>query len=357
MIPSDPSGAAASRTGARPRGARAAHLVAVVGAVILVSAACKSGGHPVAHAMDDAPTTTAPSTTPPSTTPPTTASTTTSTTAAPTTTAPNMVGPGGPISSPDGLGRGSSGPAVEQLERRLSDLGFDVGAIDGRFDRALYFAVVAFQKQQDLPRTGRADQNTLNVLANAKLGAPMLPTAEPTRIEIDLKRQLLQYWVDGRLTRVLPVSTGTGKRYCVPEDKGGGCDYAVTPGGSFRVDRKIEGLRVSKLGELWNPIYFNGGIAIHGSPSVPPSPASHGCVRIPMNSSMWMFNSVQIGTPVYVLGGKTAPVPFNEKAPADAGATTSPSPGGAPPSTTPTTAPPPSSTTTTSTLVRRPFGG
>ena len=29
--------------------------------------------------------------------------------------------------------------------------------------------------------------------------------------------------------------------------------------------------------------YFNGGIAVHGSGSVPATPASHGCVRIPMH--------------------------------------------------------------------------
>ena len=29
-------------------------------------------------------------------------------------------------------------------------------------------------------------------------------------------------------------------------------------------------------------MYFTGGYAIHGNPSVPPYPASHGCVRVPM---------------------------------------------------------------------------
>jgi lipoprotein-anchoring transpeptidase ErfK/SrfK len=237
-----------------------------------------------------------------------------------------------------------TGPAVQQLRQRLANLRFDVDPAKASFDTPTYFAVVAFQKQQNLPRTGKADQNTLNLLAGANLGTPMLPNGEPTRIEIDLKRQVLQYWIDGRLTKVLPVSTGSGQHYCVPASKGGGCATAVTPGGSFRVNRKILGLRVSKLGELYNPMYFNGGIAIHGEPAVPNTPGSHGCVRIPMNSSLWMFNSVTIGTPVYVLGGHAAPVPFNELAPPDpaAPATTAPPPtiGPGPTTTVPSTKPP-----------------
>jgi hypothetical protein len=145
--------------------------------------------------------------------------------------------------------------------------------------------------------------------------------------------------------RILSVSTGSGKRYCVD----GACATAVTPGGSFKAGRKIRGLRVSRLGKLYNPVYFNGGIAVHGSPSVPAGPASHGCVRIPMNSSLWFFDAIPSGTPVYVLGGKKAPVPFNEQAPGEETTTTT-----APPPDTTTTTAPPSTTTTTTTVVPPP---
>jgi lipoprotein-anchoring transpeptidase ErfK/SrfK len=33
---------------------------------------------------------------------------------------------------------------------------------------------------------------------------------------------------------------------------------------------------------LWYPLYFLRGFALHGYPSVPAYPASHGCVRLPM---------------------------------------------------------------------------
>jgi lipoprotein-anchoring transpeptidase ErfK/SrfK len=213
-----------------------------------------------------------------------------------------------------GLGSGDKGVAVEQLEARLAQLRFSPGKADGRYDAAVVQAVMSFQKQVGLKRTGRADPETLTKLATAPLGAPMV-TGEPTRVEIDLNRQIAQFWKDGKLIKVIAVSTGNGQRYCLSKEKGGGCDTAVTPGGSYRADRKIKGLRVSKLGELYDPVFFNGGIAIHGSGSVPASPASHGCVRVPMWESRWVHDNMEVGHPVYVVGGKIAPVPFLEGAP------------------------------------------
>ena len=216
---------------------------------------------------------------------------------------------------PRGLATGARGPAVTALESRLADLRFNPGKVDGAYDGRLSMAVMAFQKQQGLPRTGRADPATLAKVAVAPLGVPMVETSEANRVEIDLKRQIAQFWENGRLLRVLAVSTGNGRPYCAPKDKGGACDVAVTPGGSYRADRKIKGLRVSALGSLYDPVYFYGGIAIHGSTSIPATPASHGCVRVPMWESGWVHSTVDIGDPVYVVGGKVAPVPFGETAP------------------------------------------
>ncbi len=219
------------------------------------------------------------------------------------------------------------------MEQKLSELKFDTGKVDDLFDAATGHAVMAFQKVTGMERTARGTADVLDAISKATEPGPMLGDGGPNRAEIDLKRQVMQIYKDGALARVLSISSGNNKRYCVDGD----CDVAVTPGGSFKVNRKIRGLRVSRLGKLYNPLYFNGGIAMHGSASVPAYPASHGCVRIPMNSSMWVFDNVPSGTPVYVIGGKTAPVPFNEEAP----------PPGPEEETTTTTAPPASTSTTT----------
>jgi peptidoglycan hydrolase-like protein with peptidoglycan-binding domain len=239
-----------------------------------------------------------------------------------------------------GLGRGAKGPEVQALEQRLTALHYDAGKVDGVFDASTAFAVMAFQKVLGLPRTGRATQDVVTALQTADDPPAMLPAGGANRVEVDLKRQVLFLYRDGSLLRILPVSTGSGKRYCVD----GQCAMAVTPGGSFRANRKIPGLRVSRLGQLYNPVYFNGGIAIHGAPSVPGFPASHGCVRIPMAASRWFYDTVPLGTAVYVLGGPKAPVPFNEPAPGDPAPTTTTTA----PTTTSSTAPTTTSSSTTS---------
>jgi hypothetical protein len=135
------------------------------------------------------------------------------------------------------------------------------------------------------------------------------------------------------------VSTGNNERYCVD----GECSVAVTPGGSFRVGRKAAGLEVAPLGELWWPMYFNGGIAIHGSPSVPAYPASHGCIRIPMYAAPTFYDQVPAGTRVHVLNSPEAEAPPDEgRAVPNAVA-----PPDTTPVTTPTTTPAPEPTTTT----------
>lgn len=264
-----------------------------------------------------------------------TTTTSTTTTEAPTTTTEPPPSTTTAPPPPTEFARGSKGPEIQAMEQKLADLKFDAGKVDGSFDAATGHAVMAFQKAFGLERTGKANLAFLDKVAASGEPAPMMAAGGGNRVEIDLKKQVLQLYKGGALVRVLSVSTGNEKKYCVEGD----CAVAVTPGGSFKVSRRIRGLRVSRLGELYNPLYFNGGIAMHGSASVPAYPASHGCVRIPMNSSLWLFDNVPNGTPVYVLGGKKAPVPFNEQAPPATEETTT--------TVAPTTAPPAPETTTT----------
>lgn len=263
--------------------------------------------------------------------PPTTRRTTTTSTSTTTTTTTTLP----PIQAPAGLGQGARGAEVQELETRLAAQKYDPGKVDGYFDASTFHAVMTFQKVHGLKRTGRATDDVLQLIGRVGPPTAMLPTGGATRVEVDLPRQILMLFKGGELYKVVDVSTGSGKRYCVDGD----CATAVTPGGSFKVFFRRNGLRVSRLGKLWNPLYFNGGIAIHGAPSVPAYPASHGCVRIPMYVSSWMPAHVPNGTPVYVIGGAKAAVPFNETAPDGTAGT------GGPPTSTVTTVP--ATTTTT----------
>jgi hypothetical protein len=138
------------------------------------------------------------------------------------------------------------------------------------------------------------------------------PDLGPTHTEVDLDRQVMLVFRDNQLQLVTHVSTGTGKNYC----DNGHCGVAVTPPGEFHYQRRITGWRDAPLGRLYNPVYFNGGIAVHGAASVPDHPASHGCVRIPMHIAEYFQGLVANGEAISVFHGGSgaaatvaAPVP------------------------------------------------
>ncbi|MGH9008751.1 MAG: L,D-transpeptidase family protein, partial [Acidimicrobiia bacterium] len=283
------------------RSPAAASLVA-----LLALSSCTDGvtGDAAARPAPETSVATVPATAPPAAPPVAETTTSTTSTAPTTTTAPPTTTTTVPA---DGrLLPGMQGVPVRALQERLVALHYDPGKVDGRYGGGLTSAVMAFQKVTGMPRNGRATLDVLAAIAAAADPAPMLPDGGPTRIEVDFKRQVLFFWKDGALARILPVSTGNGKKYC--ED--GICGVAVTPSGSFRIERRIKGKRKSYLGLLYDPLYFYGGFAIHGSPSVPGYPASHGCVRIPMHVSRWMFDNVGNRTPVYLIGGKRPATPL-----------------------------------------------
>lgn len=184
---------------------------------------------------------------------------------------------------------------IREAEQKLADLGYWTGPIDGVLDAGSRQALIAFQKVEGRARTGRLTIKELEALSFA-MRPPPLETG-PFHVEVDLVRQVL-FVVDdaGTVSKILPVSTGNNK----PFDTSEGTLMAITPRGRFRVSRKIPGWRKSELGLIYYPSYIVGGIAIHGSKSVPAYPASHGCVRIPMYAAREFSDITPIGTLVIV---------------------------------------------------------
>lgn len=182
-----------------------------------------------------------------------------------------------------------------EAEQRLWDLGYWAGPVDGKFDAASRHALVAFQKVERRERTGKLTRDELNALRGANRPVPQ--HARYPHVEIDLERQVL-FVVDesGLVARVLPVSTGNGARYI----DHGEVHRARTPTGTFKVLRKIQGWRVSSLGVLYYPNYIVNGIAIHGSPSIPTRPASHGCIRVPMFAAKELSSLLPVGMEVVI---------------------------------------------------------
>lgn len=252
-------------------------------AVALVGALAASGYFALRaldQAADAAPPTSAPAdattTTTSTTVAPTTTSTTT-TTVAPTTTSTTTP-------PPPSHRRGDEGAEVLALQQRLVALGFWIPTVDGTYGSITEQAVLAFQKVNGLGRDGIAGPNTLAALDTAQ---PVQAREGGNHIEVDLDRQLMFVVKDGQQW-VFNTSTGrSGWR---------------TPPGRFQITRAIDGMRHAPLGDLYRPRYFNGGIALHGSPSIPGHPASHGCTRLhdAAVDLIWEADLAPIGTPVWV---------------------------------------------------------
>lgn len=207
-----------------------------------------------------------------------------------------------PTRKPRTLKPGARGDDVRELQRRLKDLHYDPGSTDGKYGGSTLMAVWAFQKVNKLKRTSKLGKKFRAALDQPRQPEPLKEKGKSDRVEIDLKRQLLFVYEDGQLTLISHTSTGSGELFCA-KDKGAKkkrCRYAGTPTGDFRTGRRFDGWETSPLGKLYNPVYFNGGIAVHGAPSVPLYPASHGCVRIPLSTADIFPKLVDSNVPVHV---------------------------------------------------------
>jgi hypothetical protein len=187
---------------------------------------------------------------------------------------------------------------IREAEQLLSDLGYWTGKVDGVLDTASRQALVAFQKVEGREPKGRLTYEELQAIRDARRPEP-LEDGYP-HVEVDIARQVLfVVGEDGTVERILPVSTGNNKHFT----EKGFSSRAYTPRGRFAVERKVPGWRESVLGLLYYPNYILGGIAIHGSPSMPPYPDSHGCIRIPMFAAKSFSELAPTGTSVLVHEG------------------------------------------------------
>lgn len=177
------------------------------------------------------------------------------------------------------LAVGSRGPSVLALEQRLRELRYALRGVDRIYGTDTFEAVLAYQKVHGLPRTGRVEPALWRRLETAPVPLPRYGRSD--HIEVDKTRNVLYEITGGRVNRIVHVSTGaTGN----------------TPLGTFQVYRKVGGWDWV----LWYPLYFLRGFAIHGYPSVPAYPASHGCVRVPMWIAPSLFARYEHGARVVV---------------------------------------------------------
>jgi L,D-transpeptidase-like protein/putative peptidoglycan binding protein len=183
---------------------------------------------------------------------------------------------------------------IIEAERRLTELGYWTGPVDGRLDEGTASALIAFQKWEGREITGKLTLQELEAIRNGV--APKPKDLGYEHVEVDVDRQVLMLVNEQGAVRVLPVSTGNDKQFM---DQGQ-MSVAYTPRGRFVVYDKTYGWENGDLGSVYYANYISGGVAIHGYLTVPATPASHGCIRIPMFAAREVSRLLPVGTIVLV---------------------------------------------------------
>jgi hypothetical protein len=218
-------------------------------------------------------------------------------------------GPGGAAAYvPAGqvLHPGMRGAAVKNLQERLAELKYYPGKIDGEFGPDTLEAVWAFKEVQGISTSTNADVVSRVIehdLINPRQPKALVPRGgSGLRVEVSKKIEVLVLYRHNKAELISHVSTGGG---CLP---GQGCGW-ITPDGNYRATSFLPGWVTVPLGYMYNPVFFiSRTYAIHGEydASVPLGPASHGCVRIPLDIAAFFYKLVRIspthGTPVYIRG-------------------------------------------------------
>ena len=207
---------------------------------------------------------------------------------------------------------GARGAAVRSVQRRLNQLHYYAGRVDGKYGQNMAEAVWAFKEAQGLPMNAATNmlvtRKFRHDLINPRMPKVLVRHGAANRIEINQNDELLVLYRHNEVRLILHVSSGGGYHYCDPN--GGGCGTAITPDGNYKALSFYRGWETVPLGTMYNPVFFIGtAYAIHGDIPVPWYPASHGCVRIWMDAAAWFHKDVTIGgkhaTRIYIRG--TAP--------------------------------------------------
>jgi len=232
------------------------------------------------------------------------------------------------------FGKGSAGAEIKMIQDRLIELKFDPGAPDGVFGERTRQAVWAFEKLvMGVPRadiTGKVDAKMWSRMQDPLVISPRRPDSTPNHTEVYLPEQVLIVFRSNVPAIITHISSGTDEEWCeevtispgeqdnetgTQAIKKGVCGLSWTPGGVYKFYRMVVGRRESQLGGMYNPVYFNKGIAVHGAQEVPDVPASHGCIRLPMHISDYFQTLVSKGDQVFVFDGVKEPEEYGAQVP------------------------------------------
>lgn len=214
---------------------------------------------------------------------------------------------------------GDSGPAVEYLQRVLTNARLYRGPIDGLYPNDpwqspgnMMSAVYAFHKFYDSPQ-GVAWTTSDHVnpvwtiedwqrLRSFTPDPPVARAGEPNRFEVDAHNELMWLVLDGEVAAIFHVSVGGEFTYYWSGTRR--YEVAHTPRGDLDVDHwaLVKNRQQGWMYRAWYYKYTHRWMALHGYYTVPPYPSSHGCVRVTYDDADWIYAQVGggVGLPFHI---------------------------------------------------------
>ena len=178
-------------------------------------------------------------------------------------------------------GKGARGTHVLILQRILRSLGYP-SPVTGGYDESTALAVLAYRKVNGMGRTGAASAAVYDKVLRRRGRFKLRHPRAGKHVEFDWSRQVVVLADKGKAWRVYHASSGT--------------PATPTVFGNYRFYSKQPGVNAK---QMLDSNYFIGGYAIHGYPSVPNHPASHGCIRVPNRSAADINRWIRIGDPIF----------------------------------------------------------
>lgn len=217
---------------------------------------------------------------------------------------------------------GDSGPAVTYLQWLLTAADLYRGPINGQYPNdqwerpgTMTSAVYAFHKLNQSPsgvawtESDHVDRVwTVEDWQQLQEFQPSIPRArkgEPNRFEVDAHNELMWVILDGEVAAIFHVSVGGEFTYYWSGT--GKYEVAHTPRGDLDVDHwaLVRYRQQGWMYRAWYYKYTHRWMAMHGYYTVPPYPASHGCVRVTYDDADWIYDQVGqgVGLPFHIWDG------------------------------------------------------
>ncbi len=172
---------------------------------------------------------------------------------------------------------GSTGLFVDLVQQKLAALHIYIPQT-GAWDSGTELAVNAYHRLLNRGYSTVLDPATLNDLMAGKGSFPVRYPTQGRHVEGNLGKQLAALIVGSKPYWIFPISSGKPS--------------TPTILGSFQIYSRVPGYLPDGM---YYSDFFIRGYALHGYDPSPDYPASHGCMRLPIQDAIAAFNWLQIG--------------------------------------------------------------